>query len=53
MDANGESNSQTLYLLLAQPALEPSARGRTPETRQKETVDNDVEAVWLDFLADA
>ncbi len=53
MDGNSDRKLQTLYLLLAEPAPESSERGRTPETRAKETVDNDVEAFWPDSLAGA
>jgi hypothetical protein len=40
----------SLYLQLAEPAPEGEP-GRTPETRAKETVDNDVESLALDLLA--
>jgi hypothetical protein len=41
---------RTLYLELAEPAPDGKP-GRTPETRAKETVDNDVESFALELLA--
>jgi hypothetical protein len=41
---------RSLYLELGEPA--PAGEpGRTPETRAKETVDNDVESLALELLA--
>lgn len=40
----------TLYVLLGEPAPDANAAGRTIETRTKETVDNDVEALSLELL---
>jgi hypothetical protein len=42
--------SRTLYLELGVPASAGDS-GRTVETRAKETVDNDVEALALEILA--
>lgn len=47
-----EEQTKTLYLLLAEPPPAKSTPGRTIETRTKETVDNDVEALALDLLSD-
>ena len=47
-----DAGANTLYLLLGEPAPEGAAPGRTPETRAKETIDNDVEALGLDLLID-
>ena len=41
---------RSLYLELAEPAPD-AAPGRTPETRAKETVDNEVESLALELLA--
>ena len=41
---------RSLYLELGEPAVE-GRPGRTPETRAKETVDNDVESLSLELLA--
>lgn len=40
----------SLYLELGEPAPEGEP-GRTPETRTKETIDNDVESLGLELLA--
>ncbi len=49
MDEQPQFAIGSLYLELAEPAP-PGAPGRTPETRQKETVDNDVESLLLEAL---
>jgi hypothetical protein len=45
------ATSDSLYARLAQPPVETEMRGRTPRTTKKETLDNDVEALLLAFLA--
>jgi hypothetical protein len=47
-----DAPANTLYLLLGEPAPEGETPGRTPETRAKETIDNDVEALALELLID-
>ena len=47
-----DAEASTLYLLLGEPAPEGAVPGRTPETKAKETIDNDVEALGLDLLID-
>jgi hypothetical protein len=46
-----DSSTETLYTMLGEPAPEGEP-GRTAETRAKETVDNDIEALALDLLID-
>ncbi len=50
MDEQPQFVVGSLYLELAESAP-PGSPGRTPETRQKETVDNDVESLLLEALA--
>ncbi len=47
-----DAPAPSLYLLLAEPAPAGAVPGRTPETRAKETIDNDVEALGIDLLID-
>jgi len=45
--------ARSLYMELAVPAPESAEPGETIETKARETVDNDCEALFLDVVVDA
>ena len=47
-----QADDRTLYRILGEPAPPGSVAGETQNTRQKETIDKDVEMLVLEELMD-